>query len=103
MMLMDLSFFLSFSPTGSVRKEGSALGEEWLLMARRWRKRRKMPLEVESVEVTNSRWQRALAALLCAAIDGGRTGECTRVVIGDGHSGLVAQNRRFESVLRSAI
>lgn len=53
---MDLSFSRSFSPEGSVRNEGRELGEEWLLMARRWRKRRKKPAVAESGEVMYSRW-----------------------------------------------
>lgn len=39
-----------------MRNEGRELGEEWLLMARRWRKRRKKPAVAESGEVMYSRW-----------------------------------------------
>ncbi|KAL2554777.1 Uncharacterized protein Fot_08396 [Forsythia ovata] len=96
-MFSDFSFSRSLSPTGRVSKARRLEREEWLLMALRWRKRQKKPVASEFGEVRNLRWKWASTAF-------DDLGECSRIVIsGDEDYLLVALNRRFANVLRSAI
>lgn len=100
-MLMDLSFSRSLSPTGRVRNSGS-LGAEWL-RALRWRNRRKNPFSAESGEVMYSRWKFVFDVFggTRGWSEGEEIGECSRVT--DGDVTLPPSNRRFASVFRSAI